>query len=35
MAWIQRDRSDNYHVCFRLGGHKFKRSLKSRLAASF
>jgi len=29
MAWIQKDRSDNYHVCFRLGGHKFKRSLKT------
>jgi integrase len=28
MAWIQKDRSDNYHVCFRLGGQKFKRSLK-------
>jgi len=29
MAWIQKDRSDNYHVCFRLGGRKFKRSLKT------
>jgi integrase len=29
MAWIQRDRSDSYHVCFRLGGRKFKRSLKT------
>lgn len=29
MAWIQKDRSDNYHVCFRLGDRKFKRSLKT------
>ena len=29
MAWIQKDRSDAYHVCFRLGNRKFKRSLKT------
>ena len=27
MAWVQRDPSGNYHVSFRFGGKKFKRSL--------
>lgn len=30
MAWIQRDPSGNYHVGFRLGARKFKRSLKTK-----
>lgn len=29
MAWLQKDRSASYHVCFRLAGQKFKRSLKT------
>ena len=30
MAWIQTGTSGNYHVCFRYGGKKFKRSLKTK-----
>lgn len=30
MAWLQQDPSHNYHVCFRLGGKKFKRSLRTK-----
>ena len=30
MASIQRDPSDNYHIHFRFGGRRFKRSLKTK-----
>lgn len=30
MAWLQQDPSRNYHVSFRFGGKKFKRSLHTR-----
>ena len=30
MAWVQQDPSGNYHVSFRFGGRKFKRSLHTR-----
>ena len=30
MAWLERDRSGNIHVCFRLGERKFKRSLRTK-----
>jgi integrase len=30
MAWLQRDPSHNYHVSFRFGGKKFKRSLHTK-----
>ena len=30
MAWLQSDPSGNYHICFRFGGRKFKRSLKTK-----
>ena len=30
MAWLQQDPSGNFHISFRYGGHKFKRSLKTR-----
>lgn len=30
MAWLQQDPSGNYHVSFRFGGRKFKRSLKTK-----
>ena len=30
MAWLQTDPSGNYHVSFRFGGRKFKRSLKTK-----
>lgn len=29
MAWLQEDPSGNYHVSFRFGGRKFKRSLRT------
>lgn len=29
MAWIQQDPSGNFHISFRFGGRKFKRSLKT------
>jgi hypothetical protein len=28
MAWLDRDPSGYFHVCFRLGERKFKRSLR-------
>ncbi len=31
MAWIQQDPSGNFHISFRFGGRKFKRSLKTDL----
>ena len=30
MAWLQTDPSGNHHICFRFGGKKFKRSLRTR-----
>jgi integrase len=30
MAWLQRDPSGNYHISFRFGGRKFKRSLRTK-----
>lgn len=30
MAWLQPDPSGNYHICFRFGGKKFKRSLRTK-----
>ena len=30
MAWIQTDPSGNFHISFRFGGRKFKRSLKTK-----
>ena len=30
MAWLQADPSGNYHISFRFGGQKFKRSLKTK-----
>ena len=30
MAWLQTDPSGNYHISFRFGGRKFKRSLKTK-----
>ena len=30
MAWLQTDPSGNYHISFRFGGQKFKRSLKTK-----
>ena len=32
MAWIQQDPSGNFHISFRFGGRKFKRSLKTSVA---
>ena len=29
MAWLQEDPSGNFHVSFRFGGRKFKRSLRT------
>lgn len=29
MAWLQEDPSGNYHISFRFGGRKFKRSLRT------
>jgi hypothetical protein len=29
MAWLQADPSGNFHVSFRFGGRKFKRSLRT------
>ena len=29
MAWLQQDPSGNYHISFRFGGRKFKRSLRT------
>jgi hypothetical protein len=34
MAWLQADPSGNYHVSFRFGGRKFKRSLRTKDAAT-
>ncbi|HRX82162.1 MAG TPA: hypothetical protein P5307_24015 [Pirellulaceae bacterium] len=34
MAWLQADPSGNYHVSFRFGGRKFKRSLRTKDAAN-
>ena len=31
MAWIQQDPSGNFHISFRFGGRRFKRSLKTDL----
>ncbi len=31
MASVQQDPSGNFHVCFRFGGQRYKRSLKTRL----
>ncbi|MCM2370154.1 hypothetical protein [Aporhodopirellula aestuarii] len=31
MASLQTDPSGNYHVCFRYGGHRYKRSLKTKV----
>ena len=30
MAWLQADPSGNFHVSFRFGGKKFKRSLRTK-----
>lgn len=30
MAWLQTDPSGNFHISFRFGGQKFKRSLKTK-----
>jgi len=30
MAWLENDKSGNFHVCFRLGERKFKKSLKTK-----
>lgn len=30
MAWIQTDPSGNFHISFRFGGRKYKRSLKTK-----
>ena len=30
MTWLQADPSGNYHISFRFGGAKFKRSLKTK-----
>lgn len=30
MAWLQADPAGNYHVSFRFGGRKFKRSLRTK-----
>ena len=30
MAWLENDRSGNVHVCFRFGGQKFRRSLRTK-----
>jgi hypothetical protein len=30
MAYVQRDPSGNFHLCFRFGGHRFKRSLHTK-----
>lgn len=30
MAHVQRDPSGNFHICFRFGGHRFKRSLHTK-----
>ena len=30
MAWLEHDRSGNFHLCFRLGERKFKKSLKTK-----
>lgn len=30
MAWLERDRSGNIHICFRLRERKFKRSLRTK-----
>ena len=29
MAWLQKDPSGNFHISFRFGGKKFKRSLRT------
>ena len=29
MAWLEQDRSKRFHICFRFGGRKFRRSLKT------
>ena len=34
MAWLQADPSGNYHVSFRFGGRKFKRSLRTKDGAN-
>ena len=33
MAWLQADPSGNYHVSFRFGGRKFKRSLRTTIGS--
>ena len=33
MAWLQEDPSGNYHISFRFGGRKFKRSLHTSVEA--
>ena len=30
MAWLERDPSGNYHIAFRFGGRKFRRSLRTK-----
>ena len=30
MAWLQTDPSGNYHISFRFGGRRFKRSLRTK-----
>ena len=30
MAWLDRDPSGNFHICFRLGSRRFKRSLRTK-----
>jgi len=32
MASVQQDPSGNFHVCFRFGGHRYKRSLKTNIS---